>query len=263
VKAVFVVLGTLVAIGLVIAVITALTTAPDIADRLNAEARTKREARAAERAGVEHGIMRAIDQGKVDDLAEYLSHGGDPNARAGIMGETLLLRAVQYHGSAERIALTKLLLDAKADPNATNDAENYVHNPPLMVCDSDVVDLLVAAGADSKYRGFDGHTPLHAIAEKEHAGDAIALLVKNGADPNATGTDLISLKTGTTALHVAAAHGRLENVRALVSAGAIVNGKNAEGRTPKDLAAEKLHWAVVDWLGKLSAVPSSAAPSGK
>jgi len=96
------------------------------------------------------------------------------------------------------------------------------------------VKLLLAEGRDPNARGVGGWAPLHRAAFPGHA-NIVAPLVAAGADPNLPGRSL-SDTDGDTPLHIAAAQGRLEMVKALLDAGARELGDSA-GWTPLHRAA--------------------------
>lgn len=83
-------------------------------------------------------------------------------------------------------------------------------------------------------------TPLHMAAYGGIAADdetqlkIINLLLSKGAGINTKDAD------GNTPLHDAAYYCRFPNVRLLISSGANVNSTNNEGRTPLDIANERL-----------------------
>jgi ankyrin repeat protein len=104
--------------------------------------------------------------------------------------------------------MVKLLLDHKADPNATSKL---------------------------------GETPLHLaiVAGRE---DAVELLLSNGADVNA------KENLGVTPLHLAAAYGWKSVVEVLLAHNADVNAKEDDGETPLRLAEAHQYYDVIALL---------------
>ena len=68
------------------------------------------------------------------------------------------------------------------------------------------------------------------------------MLIQNGADVDAVQNG------GFTALHAAAHNGQIEMIKLLVAAGANPKLKNNKNKTPEDLAREKGHEEVVEYL---------------
>lgn len=131
-------------------------------------------------------------------ILEVLAAGGaDLNAR--LNGQTLLHLAAA-EGDLE---VATWLLDHRADPNAGNDC---------------------ADGCAER-----GYTPLHSALEFRDD-EMTALLLARGARVDAAGAD------GRTALHAAAARGKLSGAFVLARHGADVRRKDAGGKTPYDLA---------------------------
>lgn len=105
-----------------------------------------------------------------------------------------------------------LLLANGADINARNDeGVTLLH----IVTDPDAIDLLIRRGADIEARDIRGWTPLIEQANNQDNGpDVTAALLDYGANPNATGTG------GETALSFARQTGDEEFLKVLISAGA-------------------------------------------
>jgi len=99
--------------------------------------------------------------------------------------------------------------------------------------DSEMADLLVAAGANVKAANRFGATPL-SLACTNGSAVMIGNLLKAGDDPNAVISEM-----GDTALMLAARTGKPDAVKVLLEHGADANKKNAEGQTP-------LMWAVAE-----------------
>ncbi len=130
-------------------------------------------------------------------LEVLVAGGADLNAR--LKGQTLLHLAAA-EGDLE---VATWLLDRGADPNAANDC---------------------ADGCAER-----GYTPLHA-ALTFRDDEMTALLLARGAPVDAAGAD------GRTALHVAAAGGKLSGAFVLARHGADLTRADATGKTPADLA---------------------------
>ncbi|MHC4913387.1 MAG: ankyrin repeat domain-containing protein, partial [Planctomycetota bacterium] len=86
-----------------------------------------------------------------------------------------------------------------------------------------IVEVLVANGAEVNAVSHKGHTPLHRAA-RGHKG-TVEVLLALGADVHAESNK------GHTALHSAAARGQREIAEVLVGAGSDANAKDKCGRT--------------------------------
>lgn len=91
-----------------------------------------------------------------------------------------------------------------------------------------------------RYRGW---TALHIAALNGHI-DVVEFLVAKGADVNAKN------KSNATPLHFAALVGQKGVVEILLANGADIHAKDNNGKTPLDMAAQKDHKVVVDLLSK-------------
>jgi len=90
---------------------------------------------------------------------------------------------------------------------------------------TEIVQLLVAKGANVNHHNKYGFTALHAAASNNHA-DVVKLLLEKGAQVDAQD------ELGQTPLYFAAERGHLEIVRLLVTKGADVNKLAKKGWTP-------------------------------
>jgi ankyrin repeat protein len=101
----------------------------------------------------------------------------------------------------------------------------------------DIVELLVAHGADVHARNRLGATPLHYAADMNRRdpgaqAKTIAALMSAGADPNVTN------RMGVTPLHRAVRTRSSAAVKALLNGGANARKKNGSGSTPLHLAVQ-------------------------
>jgi ankyrin repeat protein len=136
---------------------------------------------------------------------------GFPNVAAHPAMGACLVYAI-YHSP---IALVGALLEAGADPNWP-DADGF---PPLVAALSgsaaaagaavrtdvhELLEMLLAAGADVGQRGVNDYTPLHLAAGQGDLG-AVDILLAHGADPD----EITRIDDFDTALDVAEAEGHL------------------------------------------------------
>ena len=87
----------------------------------------------------------------------------------------------------------------------------------------DIVEVLIAHGANTNAGENKGSTPLHIAARSREMAE---LLIMNGANVNAKD------EAGRTPLHSVATHGLPFVAHLLISHGADINAKDNEGRTP-------------------------------
>ncbi len=130
----------------------------------------------------------------VQRLAEALVAGDAPAVRDALRDDRGLAAAYHEDGwpmlhLAATAEVAQLLLDAGADINAPNKHKVFgPGNRPLHAAvynnREDVVDLLLARGADVNARDNAGWTPLHMAVANGRFGLALKLL-DAGADPNA------------------------------------------------------------------------------
>jgi ankyrin repeat protein len=95
---------------------------------------------------------------------------------------------------------------------------------------------------------FEGRTPLHWAASMGHL-EMATLLIANGSDVNAQGSDLNPYGTPYgTPLHFAASSGHRDIVELLVANKGQIDCRDKEGRTPLHLAAKGCHVEVAKTL---------------
>ena len=137
------------------------------------------------------------------------------------------------------LPLAKALLDAGANPS---DGVTL----PLAASAGDVaaLDLLLAYGADvNRPWATDGSAPLYAILHWSRTADGVRWLLAHGADP-----DPVFAANGETPLHVVAGSWDAALAEELVSRGADVTRRRADGRTPYAVAELNGNRDVAAWL---------------
>jgi ankyrin repeat protein len=110
--------------------------------------------------------------------------------------------------------------------------------------DAAPLDMLLRRGANVNYPwATDGSTPLYAILHWARKPDGVRWLLDHGADP-----DPVFAENGETPLHVAAASWDVALVQDLVSRGADIGRRRADGRTPYAIAELNANREVAAWL---------------
>lgn len=109
-----------------------------------------------------------------DGVRLLLTAGANPNQASAKTGETPLHRAVTPVEDVDRSSLVRLLLDFGADPNAQTKPGNISYmfwrdartrgETPLhraaAYCPIEIIQMLIAAGADRTLRDVNGDSPL-------------------------------------------------------------------------------------------------------
>jgi len=175
----------------------------------------------------------AAKTGDFQCVETRISEGADVNARHE-NGFTPL----HYAASFGHKDVVVLLINNGADVNLGKDESS---GTPLHCAAEnahiEIINLLLEKGADinannDRLRG----RPVHIALNNGHK-NIVKLLVAKGADIGARNIQHHSFTGTTTALHEAVKAGDIKRVRALISAGAVVNAKERYGYTPLHYAA--------------------------
>ena len=142
---------------------------------------------------------------------------------------------------------------AKGDPAVIDSWTKTDKNERILIaarCSHfDVVQALLARGADAAAKDPEGFTVLHNLAvargTMQELHSIMRLALEKGGSINAASKD------GNTPLHSAAAVGRIEPVRALLALGAKIDLLNEDSQTPLDCAKE-------EWFADVIAVLEGA-----
>ncbi|RDD46189.1 Ankyrin-1 [Trichoplax sp. H2] len=150
--------------------------------------------------------------------------------------------ALCLHVAAEQghVEVVRALLMKGASVNhKTKDNFTALHCA-VKNCQPLVVQALLGFGADVHLAGGENYeTPLH-IASKVKNGERVAdMLIKSGADVNAT------TENGETPLHIACTHGNLNMVRHLLTEGGDAAAMSKNGETALHIATRQCHWSLI------------------
>ena len=143
--------------------------------------------------------------------------------------------------------MVQFLIAQGADVNAS---EQDGHTALMQLGDDATPDLLwdlINAGAKINHKNLYGTTALMIVASQKNS-EIVEELLAAGAEVNASDED------GKTALMLAASEGLVLNVRLLVLAGAKIDARDSEGKNALMHAIENEHRAVIRFLRSKGAV---------
>jgi ankyrin repeat protein len=212
-------------------------------------------------------ISLAIQNNNQEEIKTFLDSGLDANATLQGDGTSVLMKA----SNSADVEMVKMLLARGADINYTN---KYGWTALLKALDNrkhwtTVTPVLIKSGADvNATLKSNGYTPLwKAIGKiKKNKGAAIKIiksLLSKGADANAPYISKDARYSGETPLMSASKKGSADVVKLLLSHGADVNARTKAGKTALDYAREKGHQEVVKLLATKGVQASSSAPVQK
>jgi len=172
-----------------------------------------------------------------DNIRNYLDQGGNPNAREHDIRHAQSLLSCAFNSNNQELAI--MLITKGADINLKNDSlgETSLHRAVLYDW-KDVVELLIAKGANVNAKDKYGSTPLYRVQSKQVA----QLLIAQGADVK------VKNNYDETPLHRVAYRGKPDLIELLITQGADVNAKNKDGETPLKITAKDDNQVLVKLL---------------
>ncbi len=194
---------------------------------------------------LEDMMFQDEDADGISDLAEMLlgTDENDPNSKP--TNEEALKAENEWEHVKSNKELSKeiieLLIAKGADVNAKRDDGETPLHQAASKGRKEIIELLITKGADVSAKSDDGWTPLHQAAYKGHK-EIAELLIDKGPDVNAMSDD------GWTPLHQAAYEGHKEIAELLIDKGADVNAMSDIGRTPLYWAADSGYKEIIELL---------------
>jgi ankyrin repeat protein len=185
-------------------------------------------------AAIDDQLIAAVEGGDAARVETLLNEGASPDS-SGTGGKV----ALPVAAGAGQLEIAQLLLEAGADVDETMKMEVstdliQTEAPPLIHAaearDIDMVELLIAHGADVNLpKEGSNETALH-VAAWRASPEIITLLLENGADPDLPNTS--GARPQSFPLHYAVGSGSLTVLEALLDGGANANVLNGQGHTP-------------------------------
>jgi len=173
-------------------------------------------------------IHHAADNGHIETVKFLLEKGADVNASDGTTQYyTPLLTACR----SGHLKLVEFLIQNGADTSAVDGAGEPLINIAADFGHVQILKYLIEKGFSVNATSLI-HTPLIAATESEHV-EAVKFLLQNGANVNGTPE-----ARQDTALHAAAVNGNVELIKLLLQNKADKSLKNAEGKTPLEVASK-------------------------
>ena len=207
--------------------------------------------------------LAAGKEGKANIVARLLKEMADPNVQSSVVGSPL-----HFALSCGNLEVIKLLLRAKADPNAFSAVSDNARKAPLHIACSQenleivevllnesnvnpnildthkntplhyaarssnpkIMQCLIASNANPNIQNESGYTPLHVCCN--HKGPQTNVVEKVNILLQAHADPTVQTSDCSTSLHFACINGYLEIVTILLKAKAQPNIQNTDGSTP-------------------------------
>ena len=193
-------------------------------------------------------LILAAQRGHTGVAELLISADADVNARDERAPWFDVGTVLHYAAEAGHTDVAELLIDNGAEIDATNAANAYT---PLTWATRKgykaMTELLISRGASVNAVDASGYTPLHAAVMSEDF-DIVQLLIANGADAHAK--TVRGDYPGETPLHVAAFVGHIRIAKLLLANDADVNTTDKYGFTPLRRSVGQGHLTMVELLIK-------------
>jgi serine/threonine-protein phosphatase 6 regulatory ankyrin repeat subunit B len=183
-------------------------------------------------------LHRAADSGNIE-VAQALLQAGANARKSNDRGETPL----HWASREGHVEIVRALLEAGAGADVRKCDTHDGYSPISRACweeHFEVFRALMEAGGDVNELDSGGGTALHDTSESGFTEGVRYLCVERGADVNKSTTDEDGY--GHTPLTLASERAHVEAVRVLLEAGADVNKRRSDGRSPLSLALELSSW---------------------
>lgn len=187
---------------------------------------------------VQPDIDAAIAKGDLEDVKRHLAKNPDSLQKGGRENSRPPLEQALLRKKTD---IVLLLLEAGADTNTTNASKRTPLHLAIERNLPEAVTALLKAGANPDARDQAGWTPLHHAAAKNQLASAQALLA-GAANP------MVLSELGGTPLHEAAASGGKEIVQLLLDHKVDPALKSKQGVTALDLAKQYENKAAIEVL---------------
>jgi ankyrin repeat protein len=170
--------------------------------------------------------MKAVKEGQLPRVKYLIDRGADIDYEE--LNDTLLCQAVRR----DRVEIVKTLILAGADVNRKGCyGRQAIHEAAGKTTDEAfaILELLLWAGCELEKKDCLGSTPLH----KAKSGRIATALIQGGANIESRTSSLDCIQpSGYTPLYWHACESSIEIVEILIQAGADVNARCDNGKTP-------------------------------
>jgi len=166
--------------------------------------------------------MKAVAEGRVEDLRTLLESGADPNVAAD-GGLTPLMLTWRVPGTTA----VNLLVQAKANLDLVDSQGMTALMIAISYGRADIARVLLNAGADVGIKDRSGRSALSLAAQFQSDASLVKLLVEKGS-----GVEERSGNLRATPLMLAASSGNIDVMEALLAAGAKVESRDLADETP-------------------------------